>query len=516
MGEGAIGASIPCTLMLRRFVLVALLPGLLQPVGSVGQELSPLEWEGREKTQKVIVSFPAFPDLKSEELIRSYGGILRYTYHLLPAIAASVPVSRVDSLRRDPGISLVEDDGIVTALDTELDQAWGVRRVRAGKVHEGGIRGKGVKVAVIDTGVDYTHPELRGNYAGGYDFVNGDSDPMDDHGHGTHVAGTIAARDDEVGVVGAAPEASIIALKVLSRSGQGNWSDIIAALEWASDNGIQVTNNSYGTTVDPGVAVRLAFTNSDAQGILHVAAAGNAGDCLGQGETMTYPARYEVVIAVAATDRSDKRACFSSTGIDLDLAAPGAPITSTLRGGGYGEMSGTSMASPHVAGVAALVLSKGVTDRSGNGRVNDEVRSILLASAEDLGAPGKDTHYGAGMVDAHAAVKAEPPSPKPLVPSVLPKEVGASTRVRASVRARISGVEAGATAEAGASGKLRRQSEQPPSSPSPRAKIRAQLQAEFRLKLKACKALPPTEVGKCVSGARAELRASFKAKLQAR
>jgi hypothetical protein len=251
-------------------------------------------------------------------------------------------------------------------------------------------------VAVIDTGIDYNHPDLNANYAGGYDFVNGDSDPKDDHGHGTHVSGTIAGEDDGAGVVGVAPMTKIYALKALNSFGGGSWSDIIAAVQRAVDLGIPVTSNSYGDSSYPGNTVRDAFANAAAAGVLHIAAAGNSGNSSGTGDNVGYPAKFDSVVAVAATDQTNSRAYFSSTGPDVELAAPGVNVTSTLPGGGYGTMSGTSMATPHVAGTAALVIACGVAGPA-------SVRQRLQQTADDLGAAGRDSLYGFGLVDADEA-----------------------------------------------------------------------------------------------------------------
>ena len=149
--------------------------------------------------------------------------------------------------------------------------------------------------------------------------------------------------------------------KALGAGGSGSDSDVIAASQWAVTNGIQVNNNSYGSSRDPGVTVKAAFDNAYAAGVLHVAAAGNSGNPRGRGNNVIYPARWESVIAVAATDGDDERASWSSTGPDVELAAPGVGINSTLLGGGYDEDKGTSMASPHVAGTAAWVIAAGIT-----------------------------------------------------------------------------------------------------------------------------------------------------------
>jgi len=367
----------------------------------------------------VIIGFNQHPGPPEQALVRQAGGTIKYAYHLVPAIAATVPEPAIAGLLANPNVTSVDLDGEVHIIDhptgdSELDSGWGVAHIGAGPVHVGENKGAGVKVAVIDSGIDYTHLDLDTNFAGGHDFVNDDTNPMDDNGHGTHVAGTIAAEDDDLGVVGVAPEASLYGLKVLNASGSGSWSDIIAALEWAVNNGIQVTNNSYGSSLNPGGMVRAAFDNSAAAGILHVAAAGNSGNPKGKGNNVGYPARFDSVIAVAATDSSDNRASFSSTGDTVELAAPGVAINSTQLGGEYVEFSGTSMASPHVAGTAALVIAAGITD----------VRTQLQTTADDLGDPGRDKHYGFGLVDADEAAGTPPPPPNdtPIVSITSPAD----------------------------------------------------------------------------------------------
>lgn len=361
----------------------------------------------------VLILFDRAVGPAEQALVKNAGGRITHAFHFIPVIAANVPDEAWNGLSRNPHVVSVDPDGTVWAIDAELDNTWGVKRIGTGTVHANGNSGFGIKVAVIDSGTDYTHPDLALNHGGGYDFVNNDPDPMDDHGHGTHVAGTVAARDDDIGVVGAAPTAKLYALKVLSASGSGSWSNVIAALQWAVDNGIQATNNSYGSGVNPGGAVETAFNAAEAAGIVNVAAAGNSGNCGGQGNNVGWPARYASVIAVAATNQNDTRPCFSSTGDQVELAAPGVAINSTKLGGGYVEFNGTSMASPHVAGTAALLISAGIADANANGRVNDEVRSVMNSTALDLGAAGRDSHYGWGLVQAAAAVAAVAPPPPP-------------------------------------------------------------------------------------------------------
>ncbi|MEE9583255.1 MAG: S8 family serine peptidase [Dehalococcoidales bacterium] len=386
--------------------------------GLVGQALAAAQ---PPEMVKVLIGFDRQPGPSEEGIVRGAGGAVKYTYHLVPAIAASIPEAAIQGLLKNPRVTSVDLDIEVRAVDQVLP--WGVDRIDAEVVHAAGNTGAEVKVAIIDSGINYNHPDLGANYAGGYDFVNGDTDPMDDNGHGTHVAGTVAAEDNDIGVVGVAPEVELYALKVLGANGSGYYSDVIAALQWAVDNGIQVTNNSYGSSGDPGAIVKAAFDNAYDNGVLHVAAAGNAGNPPGKGDNVIYPARWASVIAVAATDKSDSRPRWSSTGPDVELAAPGVAINSTLRTGGYGEYSGTSMASPHVAGTAALVIATGITDANSNGRINDEVRLRLQQTADDLGDPGRDTKYGYGLVDAdEAAIPSGPVNYPPTVSITSPAD----------------------------------------------------------------------------------------------
>ena len=358
----------------------------------------------------VLIGFANPPGPAEQALVRGQGGNVTRSFRLVRAIAASLPGPAVTALLNTPSVTAIELDGTLILSDAELDNTWSVKRIGAGTVHAAGNRGASVKVAVIDSGIDYTHPELGANYAGGYDFVNDDSDPMDDNGHGTHVAGTIAALDNGTGVVGTAPLVSLYALKAFDAAGSGSFSDVIAALEWAVDHGVQVTNNSYGDTRNPGSIVEAAFANAEAAGVLHVAAAGNTGTFNGKGNTVNYPARYGSLVAVGATDFSDVRAFFSSTGPTVEIAAPGFLVYSTLPNGAYGWLYGTSMASPHVAGTAALLISGGIGDTNGNGRITDEIRATLTSTSQDLGQPGRDHLYGFGLVDAAAAVASVGPS----------------------------------------------------------------------------------------------------------
>jgi len=263
--------------------------------------------------------------------------------------------------------------------------------------------GDPVKVAVVDTGIDTSHPDLLGNLKGGMSAVSYTSSYNDDNGHGSHVAGTIAAVDNSVGVVGVAPAADLYAVKVLDRRGSGYLSDIVEGLQWSVANGIDVVNMSLGTSAY-SLAFDTAVQETIASGVVVVAAAGNSGP---GANTVGYPAKFAGVIGVSATDSSNNIASFSSRGAEVDLAAPGVSIYSTYKKKGYATLSGTSMASPHVAGVAALVLTApiGADDLDADGVWDpSEVELRLERTAQDLGAAGFDTNYGNGLVRADLAV----------------------------------------------------------------------------------------------------------------
>jgi len=356
-----------------------------------------------EANVPVIVGFSDQPD---EKLVRQYGGTITRTYDLIDAVAVNIPEGSIGALAREKKISYVERDRKVETMAETLP--WGVDRIDAELVHASPtlITGAGIDIAVIDTGIDYNHPDLDGNYQGGIDFVNDDSDPMDDRGHGTHVAGTIGAEDNDFGVVGVAPDANLYGVKVLSSTGSGYTSDVIAGVQWARTNNMHIITMSLGSDTY-SQAFKDAVDAAYADGILIVAAAGNDGNRPGKGDNVDYPGAYDSVIAVAATDSKDKRAPWSSTGPKVELSAPGVSILSTYPDNSYATGSGTSMAAPHVTGVAALIME------SDPSLSNVQVRSLLQSTAIDLGDTGRDTKYGYGLVDADAAVGGTPPDPDP-------------------------------------------------------------------------------------------------------
>ena len=270
---------------------------------------------------------------------------------------------------------------------------WGVARIEADKAWSTST-GDGVKVAVLDTGIDINHPDLDDNLADCLNFLHWWRNCRDDNGHGTYVAGIIAAEDNSFGVVGVAPEARLYILKILDRRGQGYLSDLIEALDWAIANEIEVINMSLGTDSDVA-SLHEAIQRVEAAGIIQVAAAGNSGP---EAETVFYPAKYPQVIAVSVTDSDDEVPSWSSRGSEIDLAAPGVSIYSTYRGGGYKTLSGSSASAPHVTGAVALRLE------THPGEDPDSMRGVLKDNADFL--LFDSTWVGAGLVNAYKVISA--------------------------------------------------------------------------------------------------------------
>jgi len=321
--------------------------------------------------------------------------------------------------------------------DPRYSEQWGLTQMNCPDAWER-VRDGNVTVAVVDTGVELNHPDLRENLLPGYDFVDirpgsielepgerwvGDTDtrdnnPNDDNGHGTHVSGTIAAvTDNEIGVAGVAWKcAKILPVRVMASfvdqqgfvEGTGLDSDITTGLKWAADQGADVINMSLGGGRDTFVwrdAIRYAYSKN----CVMVAAMGNEYE---SGNPVEYPAAYNNVLAVGAIDESGIRASFSNTGHHIDVAAPGVNILSTYLSGGYDFLNGTSMATPHVSGLAALL-------KACNRRLsNTQIYNIIRQTAREVGGTPFNEEYGHGIVDADAALNRCIVSPSPRTTSL--------------------------------------------------------------------------------------------------
>ncbi len=331
----------------------------------------------------------------------------------------------LEALRQDPAVLYAEPNYIFKALgrgeqnpnDSQFGALWGLKNVgqadAAGQVgkagadirvvpvwNEGITGDKRIRVAVIDTGVDYNHPDLKANVdaASGYNFAGNNADARDDHNHGTHCAGTIGGiGNNGVGVTGVNWNVTIIPIKFLDANGSGSLAGAVQSIQHATKLGVDIMSNSWGGGPFTQ-SLYDAIMESRNKGILFVAAAGN--DSNDNDGRATYPAGYQIdnVLSVAATDNQDKIASFSNYGRrTVHVAAPGVKILSTLKNGGYGAMSGTSMATPHVAGIAALM-------RSANPSLTyAQIKDLLIRSSDKVRALSRKSVSG-GRVNVYNAL----------------------------------------------------------------------------------------------------------------
>ncbi|PSQ17022.1 peptidase S8 [Halobacteriales archaeon QS_8_69_26] len=331
------------------------------------------------------------------------------------AVAGKFSEEAIKGLQKTRDVRYVEEDGSMHALhhrdghdggpgggddggSTSQCLPWGIDRTDSEVAHANGETGNGATIAIIDTGIDSDHPDLQGNIntslSKAWVKCKGGSCNYpwdDDNDHGTHCAGTADAIDNSQGVVGVSHSADLVALKVLDKRGSGSFSDIAAAIEYCGDNSDRIDVGSMSLGASSGSqSVKDACTYADNQGVLLVAAAGNDGPC---SDCVGYPAAYSECVAVSSTNDSDNLSSFSSTGPEVEIAAPGTDVYSTIPGG-YDTFSGTSMATPHVAGAAGQLMA--------NGASNDNARSTLKNNAENIGLASNES--GAGLLDTAAAL----------------------------------------------------------------------------------------------------------------
>lgn len=327
------------------------------------------------------------------------------------AVVGQFDPKTVEDLEQATGVRYVERDNVVSVPDSISTGAtttesidfeprsqltpWGCEQVGAMAAHEQGITGNDVDVAIIDTGIDSDHPDLNVNLGKGYaaELCGGSSCHTnwdDDHSHGTHCAGIAGACDNSLGVIGLAPNVTLHAVKVMTGMGTGSASGIAEGISWAVDQGYDVANVSLGSTSESKI-IHDAVKYADNNGMLVVAAAGNAGPC---SDCLHYPGAYEETVCVGAVTPEKDLAEFSSTGSAVDIVAPGEAVPSTIIGGEYREFSGTSMATPHVVGAAALLMSQGYS--------HTEARQRLLDTADDIGLD--ESESGAGLLNCQAAL----------------------------------------------------------------------------------------------------------------
>ncbi len=370
---------------------------------SAAAEQLPEETDGEveEEIPEIDTQVVEFPEVKNEPTEQEREELLQ---------------QKKEELEEDPAVQSVSYNFIYKAAytpnDNKFGSQYGLKKIKA-PLAWNETRGSGVDIAVVDSGISNSHPDLRrkisaqANCAGKPgNCISGPGTAEDDSGHGTSVAGVaVASTNNGEGVAGACFECRLLAAKVLKANGKGSVSDVAKGINWSSNNGAEVINLSLAP-VNPNVVadsppIKKAINRAQRKGAITVAAAGN----FGKDSVKVYPAAYENVVAVAATNRNNRWASFSSTGRWVDVAAPGVDILSTRSPAGYGGFDGTSLSSPFVAGIAGLLASQG--------RTEDEIRRRINSTAVDLGPKGKDEKYGRGLVNAAAAVGISARRPTP-------------------------------------------------------------------------------------------------------
>jgi thermitase len=360
-------------------------------------------------SQQILVKFKPGTSLPEvAQIHRQLGGQVKETIPGIGVQVVTVPKgqekAKAKAYSANAKVAYAEPDFLAQALgspnDSFFTSQWGLTKVGAPQAWDVTTGSPSINIAILDTGVDVDHPDLANKIVDNRNFTT--SNTTDDiYGHGTHVAGIAAANTNNgIGVAGLGYSCSIINVKVLGDDGMGYWSWIAQGIIWAADNGAKVINLSLGDSSNSSTvedAINYAWNN----GVVVVAAAGNDGN-----SNPFYPAYYPNCIAVAATDANDAKTSWSNYGDWVDVGAPGDNILSTWGHKYYGSMSGTSMASPHVAGLAALLFAT-VSDTNGDGKLNDEVRSRIEATCDDIGVIG----IGHGRINAARAVVSVPVLP---------------------------------------------------------------------------------------------------------
>ena len=360
-------------------------------------------------SERILVKFrpgTGLPD--AAQIHRQLGGQVKETISDIGVQVITVPKGQVNekvkAYRANAKVAYAEPDSVAKAAGSPNDPyfgyQWGLSKVGAPQAWDVTTGSSSIKIAILDTGVDPNHPDLAGKIISNINF-SGSNTTNDVYGHGTHVAGIAAAvTNNGIGVAGMGYSSSIMNVKVLGDDGIGYWSWVAQGIIWATDNGAQIINLSLGGS-DTSSTLADAINYAWSKGVVVVAAAGNNGN-----SSPFYPAYYPNCIAVAATDANDALAPWSNRGDWVDVAAPGVSVYSTMTNGVYWYMSGTSMASPYVAGLAALLFTT-VSDTNGDGKLNDEVRSQIEATCDNISVSG----IGHGRIDAARAVSTAPVLP---------------------------------------------------------------------------------------------------------
>lgn len=353
---------------------------------------------GDTSSERLIVLFEDSNSMANVKKELTNNGVFSESFNILNGLVIHANERAIEKIMKSKGILSIEVDQVVNMLpkkekpgkpgnDTEEPspqiQDWGLSAINAQEAWSV-YTGLGVKVAVIDTGIDINHQDLV--IYGGVNYVAKARSYDDDNGHGTHVAGIIAATNNEEGVVGVAFESKLYAVKALDRRGSGYLSDVIRGIEWSIENQMDVINMSLGSD-NPSISLENVLDYAKSQGLIVIAAAGN------DSSAVDYPGAYSSTIAVGAVDNTLALANFSSNGPEVDIVAPGVNIYSTYKSGAYRTLNGTSMATPYIAGLAAMYKQKNPSATLA------EFRNALINGSQDLGNIGFDTFFGYGLPD---------------------------------------------------------------------------------------------------------------------
>ncbi|MGA8941306.1 MAG: S8 family peptidase [Thermoactinomyces sp.] len=351
-----------------------------------------------------------FKSTAHPEKIKALGGNIQYIGRYTPTVIATFKhPQKIRKLRYDPELIEISRDrslklpyyrvekvykasaaATVPMAVSKQVLTWNIARVIGRRRLNSG---SGVRVGVIDTGIDLNHPDLKTNIKGGVNILTPHAAPQDDNGHGTHIAGIIGALNNQFGVVGIAPRVSLYAIKVLNAAGNGTISNLVRGIEWAIANHMHILNISISGGKLTTPLLEYVIQSAVKRGIIVVAAAGNSGTPSGTGDTVSIPARIGSVVSVAALDRNNRREPYSATG-KVDISAPGSRILSTYSYRRFAILSGTSMAAAHVSG--ALAIYRAAYPHMGS----QELKQMLFSRAIDLPPKGRDPLTGAGLVQA--------------------------------------------------------------------------------------------------------------------
>jgi subtilisin family serine protease len=351
------------------------------------------------KGRLLVMPNPGLSEAELRKIVRAHGAKVRkitsqglYAVDLPPE-ASEKAVAAL--LSNNPHIKFVEVDGYgsndLVSNDPFMGSQWHLPKIGAPAAWDSS-QGNGVTIAILDSGVDPTHPDLKGRLVAGYNFVDGNTNTADVFGHGTKVAGAAAASmNNAAGVASVAGLAKIMPIRVAYADGNVAWSNMAKGLTYAADRGVMIANMSFSGAAGSASVLSAAKYFKDKGGLVFVSA-GNSNKDLGYAATDT-------MVILAATTQSDTKASFSNFGDHVQLSAPGSGIYTTVNGGTYAAVSGTSFAAPITAGVAALVMA------ANPALTNAQVQTVLFNTAADLGTAGRDNYFGYGRVDAAAAVK---------------------------------------------------------------------------------------------------------------